>query len=236
MLINLFQAAEYGVNSPVFRAVLIQLLLSLPVFLFSLSFHEAGHAFAANRCGDHTALMLGRLTLNPVKHLDLWGTILLFTVGFGWAKPVPVNPRNFRNYRRDDFFVSIAGILCNLLLMIFGALAFFFLQWFVLAQHIDNQMYNYVFQMLSILITLNLTLAFFNLLPVPPLDGYHLFNDLFLRRPLFAPQVAQRVGQGLLMLLVFSGAIGWLLTRVHSFVLGGIDTMMNAAFHALGLL
>lgn len=82
--------------------------------LFSLILHECAHGYMALRCGDPTAKMMGRLSLNPARHLDPLGTVFMFLLGFGWAKPVPVNPRNFQNYRRDDFLVSIAGIITNL--------------------------------------------------------------------------------------------------------------------------
>ena len=88
------------------------------VVLVAITFHEVAHGYVAYRCGDPTAKMLGRLSLNPLKHLDPIGTITLFLLGFGWAKPVPVNPRNFRNFRRDDFLVSVAGITVNFSLFI----------------------------------------------------------------------------------------------------------------------
>ena len=100
------------------REMLIFLLLSTPGRLMALSLHEFAHAWMANRCGDPTARMLGRLTVNPAKHLDPIGTIMMLLLGFGWAKPVPVNPRNYRNYRWDDLKVSIAGVTMNLIMFI----------------------------------------------------------------------------------------------------------------------
>ena len=103
-------------SSPV-EFVIYLVLLAVAV-LASLTLHELAHGYVAYRCGDPTAKMLGRLTLNPLKHLDPFGAACLVLLGFGWAKPVPVNPRNFQNYRRDDFMVSIAGIAVNLTLFI----------------------------------------------------------------------------------------------------------------------
>lgn len=234
MLIELFQTGmNFGLGSAAFKSVLTQFLLSLPVFLFSLAFHEAGHAYAAHRCGDDTAYMLGRMTLNPIKHIDPFGFLLLMTAGFGWAKPVPVNPRNYRRYRRDDFLVSIAGITGNLILMVFGVVALFLLMWYGLRTGAMGAWYGYAYIMLSNLIAVNITLAFFNLLPIPPLDGYHLFNDLFLKRRLFAPAVAQRVGQILLFALLFSGGVNIYLNFIHTHLGNAIDALYRLAFQAL---
>ena len=101
---------------------LIELMYLIPSILIALTLHELGHAYAAKRCGDPTAEMLGRLSFNPLKHLDPLGTASMFLIGVGWAKPVPVNPRNFRHYRRDDIIVSAAGITVNLCLFILGTL------------------------------------------------------------------------------------------------------------------
>jgi Zn-dependent protease len=103
----------------------VLLMLILPTILISLTIHEFAHGYVAYRCGDDTAKMMGRLTINPLKHLDIVGTLMMFFVGFGWAKPVPINPRNFRKPRRDLFFVSIAGITANLILALIGSIAFF---------------------------------------------------------------------------------------------------------------
>ena len=104
------------------RNTIIALLLSLPGILLALSVHEYGHARAAYRCGDNTAAMMGRMTVNPLRHIDPIGLILLCVAGFGWAKPVPVNPRNFKgNYRKCDLMVSLAGITMNLIMFLLGA-------------------------------------------------------------------------------------------------------------------
>ena len=161
--------------------------LAIPVLLFSMVAHEYAHGYAALREGDNTALMLGRLTLNPIKHIDPWMTILLpallwFGSGgrmmFGGAKPVPVNPRNYRNYKRGDVIVSAAGIVVNLLLsVVFLALSFGI---GVLGKSVGTAggLLGILQWMALIGVWFNLLLAFFNLIPIPPLDGSHLFYHL----------------------------------------------------------
>ena len=100
--------------------MLVIFLLAFPGRILALSAHEFAHAWVANRCGDPTAKMMGRMTVNPLKHLDPLGTVLMLVVGFGWAKPVPVNPRNYRDYRRDDLKVSVAGVTMNLMMFVLG--------------------------------------------------------------------------------------------------------------------
>ena len=147
---------------------IIQILLSLPIVLFSLSFHEASHAYAAYKMGDDTAKNLGRLTLNPLKHLDPVGALAMLLIGIGWAKPVPIMTRNFENPKRGMIISAAAGPLSNLVLSIIGVLIYVPFAWFVgSGSAVTSAMctFFYLFHYL------NLSLAIFNLLPVPPLDG-----------------------------------------------------------------
>ena len=168
--------------------MLLQLLQTSPltfaivavVLLFSLAFHELGHAWVADKMGDKTARNLGRVTLNPIKHLDPIGTLLLLVVGFGWAKPVPIQPGNFRNYRVGMFWVSIAGILVNLAIAVL-ALAILAALGTTLGnlQSIfpgasgggDPLRYG-----LFVAAQINVVLAVFNLLPISPLDGSKILS------------------------------------------------------------
>jgi len=146
------------------------------VIIFCLSVHEYAHAWAAKKLGDNTAWMHGRLTLNPAKHLDLIGTLMIFVVGFGYAKPVPVNPRNFknRNYKKGMALVAAAGPLSNLIM----ALLFYGLSYLTLLIQ-SPDVYFIVATFAHSIVSLNITLALFNLLPIPPLDGSRIL-DLFL--------------------------------------------------------
>lgn len=142
-------------------------LLLAPPILLALTIHECAHALAAFKLGDDTAKNAGRLTLNPLVHLDLIGTIMLFLIQLGWAKPVPVNPHNFRNPRTGMFWVALAGPASNLILA--AVLGIFFRQMDAAAA--EGAFLAYARIMLRYGIFINLILAFFNLIPIPPLDG-----------------------------------------------------------------
>ena len=159
-----------------------QLACMIPIMLFSLTLHEWGHAYAAHKCGDDTARNLGRMTLNPLAHLDPIGTLMMLFSFFGYAKPVPVNPRNFRNYKRGEAIVSLAGVFMNFLLVIaFCALIVLF-NWMSYRFDYSWLNSNVLWIMLQFGLLINLSLMLFNLLPVYPLDGFHVFELLFARR------------------------------------------------------
>jgi len=207
----------------------VDIVFQLIVFLFAISFHESAHAWTANRRGDPTARMLGRISLNPIKHIDPVGTILLPLIAMlthfpaiGWAKPTPVDPRNFRNHVRDDILTSVAGPVSNFLIAS-GALALLaviagtsalgheivrdipraypdFLE--VLAAETKNSSLMPLSLLLYEFMWINIVLGVFNLIPVPPLDGSHVLRH-------FLSGSAQRaydtVGIFGLMALVFFG-------------------------------
>lgn len=164
----------------------MEFVLLLPVLVLSVVVHEYAHAWTANRNGDPTARMVGRLTLNPLVHIDPVGSVLvpvllwLLPGGFifGWAKPVPVNPRKFRNYRKGDIQVSLAGIVANLLLAVASALVIVALVNVARLVPSLEPTLELVEQMAWFGIFINLLLAFFNLIPIPPLDGSHVLYHL----------------------------------------------------------
>lgn len=237
--------------------------------LLSLILHECAHGWVALRCGDPTAKMMGRLTLNPLKHLDPIGTVCMFLLGFGWARPVPVNPRNYRDPRHDDFLVSVAGIALNLTLFILctalcvvgtrvllnGALdvsipnvgvapllpeelavegteyfqlvgdliVYGGLQGYAVSSNMPWLLYGVRF--LFMMQQINLSLAIFNLLPIPPLDGYRLLNNALRGRLRMSVQVYQVIRFAMLALML----TGWL-GRGLSVVTGTLNDAVTGLF------
>jgi|Deesub1362B_J571_1020462.scaffolds.fasta_scaffold03235_4 Zn-dependent protease len=165
---------------------MIEQLLFIPVLIFSIVVHECAHGIAALRAGDPTAKLMGRITLNPLPHIDPIGSILLpglliltnSSFLFGWAKPVPVNPANFRDRRRDEIRVSFAGPFSNLVLsLLFLLLTILIILLYKFLGLPDSSLRLY-YSVLRSGIIINLVLAFFNLIPVPPLDGSHILENL----------------------------------------------------------
>ncbi len=187
----------------------------LPAILIGLTVHEFAHAYAAYRLGDPTARNLGRMTLNPLAHIDIFGFIMLLLVGFGWAKPVPINPRNFKNYRRDDIIVSLAGIFTNFVTAFLFSILYVagVLKWGLAT----NTAFMSIF---GSIITINLALGIFNLIPIPPLDGSHVLESLFVRKSPRFFMFLRQYGQWILLILLITGAVsgvlGYLITRIST--------------------
>ena len=315
MIFNLSSIAEDPLG------FLTSLLLYIPGMLLAISIHESAHGWVAEKCGDPTARYAGRITLNPVKHFDPMGFLCMFLIGFGWAKPVPVNPLLYKNYRKDDIKVSLAGITANLCL---------FLICFIITQALftaavaklpeydvgqegfqryaevyentqdgeeayrvtwpdgtkyvvsygsywdsdalyeaSGGYYRYritgsstpvsaadvviepafgkivgiLYQMLCNCMLINITLAVFNLIPLPPLDGYHVLNDLVLHQDLFARRRTQQITGMILVALIMLGninsdwdIIGKVLNFVRAGITGALSTVTQSIAHSLGIL
>jgi Zn-dependent protease len=179
--------------------------LMIPVLLISLTFHEFSHGYIAYRLGDITAKNAGRLTLNPLKHLDPIGTLMMFLAGIGWAKPVPVDPFYFRDKKKGMMLTSIAGPLSNLLMAFVVA---FPLQivYFTGYERIDAQTgaVFYVFQFLWLLFHVNVNLAIFNLFPIPPLDGSKILSAVLPSEAYFRfMRYEQYIGLAFLLIVMF---------------------------------
>ena len=151
---------------------LMNVIAGLPGLVIAMTVHEFAHAFVADRLGDFTPRMMGRLTLNPAAHIDPFGLLMLFLVRFGWAKPVIVNPNNFKNPRRDDILVSIAGPGANLLT------AFVTLLFMVVLVKTGVHMSTGMSTVFSLILIYNINFAIFNMLPIPPLDGSNVLKQL----------------------------------------------------------
>lgn len=162
---------------PSFTVEIINKLLLLPGLLIGLSAHEFAHAYVAYKLGDDSQRFQGRLTLNPIKHIDPMGFLLLMILGYGWAKPVMINSRRFKNPRRDDTLVSLAGPLANLLLAVIFTI-FSGIAVVVITKVGYNQTAEIIMEMLNRAIMINLVLMVFNLIPIPPLDGHHILGNI----------------------------------------------------------
>ena len=227
----------------------VNIVFQLIVFLFAISFHESAHAWMANRCGDPTARMLGRISLNPIKHIDPVGTVVLPLFAMltgvpvlGWAKPTPVDPRNFRNQVRDDILTAVVGPISNFIVA-GGALVVLLL--IALTSPVGSAIVNIIPDvypnrlevlarmtnsllmptslLLYDLMVINILLAVFNLIPVPPLDGSHVLRH-FLPAPML--RAYNTVGWLGLIALVYFG--GGLLGRLIYPVRGLFDSVLHS--------
>ena len=170
------------------------LVLLIPVLLFALVFHEFAHGWVANKLGDPTAKYAGRLTLNPIAHLDMFGSLMILCVGFGWAKPVPVDSRYLANPRTDMMKIAFAGPAANLLLA------------FITGILIRATGYLGPFTTMMIMFTqINIMLAVFNMIPIPPLDGSQIFSGMMIRSNPDLVMKLQIYGPQILMGLILFG-------------------------------
>ena len=195
---------------------ILEMAIMAVVLLFSVIVHEVAHGYVALRNGDPTARMLGRITLNPIPHIDPVGTILLPAILlmshagilFGWAKPVPVNPLNYRDYRWGEITVSAAGPLSNLALAVFFALL------------LRLGLMNLGFIKLAFFgVSINIFLALFNLIPIPPLDGSHIVAILLPPNLLRLYNYLEPVGFILILLLFYTGVLGILIMPLYRVIL-----------------
>lgn len=210
--------------------------------LIALSVHEAAHAFMADRLGDSTARYAGRLTLNPIAHLDLLGSLLFLTVGFGWGKPVPVDPRNFKNWKRDNALVAFAGPCSNLIL---AAIAFIGLR--IVDTHVQSGSIMdllegsmrtgvtaaFFLQLFTSSLFINLGLMAFNLLPIAPLDGSKVLEAFVPLRFDDAYQNFMRRGPMILLVLLVAERLLnvpfllWWITWISDAVLSVMNTVVR---------
>lgn len=225
------------------REAIISLLLMIPVILISLSTHEAAHGYIAYKMGDPTAYNLGRVTLNPLKHIDPMGSLCMLVFGYGWAKPVPINARYFRKPKYGMAFTAIAGPISNILIGIIGAFLYsvtLFLFSFFAADILTNEMLTNV---LTVLLNffyylgfMNFVLAVFNLIPIPPFDGSRFFSLFLPEKTYFSMMKYERyIMIGILVLMIACSRLfnfspfGWVADKLFNLI-------KNSTFKLLSLL
>ncbi len=225
----------------------IQILASLLAVMFIITLHEFAHAFVAYKCGDPTAKFSGRMTLNPVKHFDPIGVVIFALAGFGWAKPVPVNPRNFKNYKWGSFWTSAAGIIVNYLtaFLFFPLLALVYI--YVLPKVEGTYAEIFLLRFFLTMVVSSLSFCVFNLLPLFPLDGFRIVDSLNRRRGKvyqFLYKNGQFILLGLILLHILSGylpilayfdVLGYVMTFVVRYFLMPITAFWEWIFELCGV-
>lgn len=194
----------------------IILIYLVPVILISITFHEVSHAYCSYRLGDPTAKSMGRLTLNPLKHLDILGTIMILVSGFGWAKPVPINPTYYKDRKKGTMLVGLAGPLSNIMLAFLFSLPMAYIGGKYGNARIDsifsvNAFYMYnsfkpmqmLFNLSRFFYIININLAVFNILPIPPLDGSKVLSGVLPSRQYFKIMQYENIIGIIFLLLVF---------------------------------
>lgn len=218
-----------------FSQILINLLISIPAAVIAITFHELSHGIMAYWLGDPTAKYMGRLTANPAAHFDLLGTLCMILVGFGWAKPVPFDPRYFKRKKLDTALVALAGPLMNLLIAFLAFIIWFSGMLFAGSSQPEGAVGTIVsiaLQMVQMIYIFNLSLMLFNLVPIPPLDGSKvLFSFLPARAFNFILQY-ERYGGIILLIVLFLGLLDWPLNWLLNLINTGF---FNLAYAVIGL-
>ena len=217
----------------IFGYDITELLLCIPATLIALTVHEYSHGYVAYRLGDPTARSLGRLSLNPLKHLDPIGSILMIICGFGWAKPVPINPRYFKNPRNGMAITAAAGPISNLLLAFLAAILFrlsgnaMFYAFSAGAPAFLQTFLGLLVSFFGVFHILNLSLCVFNMIPLPPLDGSRIFYVFLPPRLYFRIMKYERTIQIILLIALWLGAFTNVISTFVGWLSGGMLWLVN---------
>ena len=193
---------------------LMNLIAGLPGIVIAMVIHEFSHARVAYALGDYTPRLQGRLTLNPAAHVDPIGLLMLFIVHFGWAKPVQINPMNFKNPRRDDILVSLAGPASNLIV------AFVALIVLVLLAKTDFPLSEGLLVVFNLIIVYNINFAIFNMLPIPPLDGSHILKNLLPYELARGYEQLERYSFIFLLIIIATPILSYVFVPLQRFIFG----------------
>ncbi|MDO4487032.1 MAG: site-2 protease family protein [Bacillota bacterium] len=199
---------------------LMNILMLLPAIIIGLSFHEYAHAVVAFKMGDPTPKMQGRVTINPMAHIDWLGFAALIFCGFGWGVPVEINPANFRNRRKGELMVSLAGVSMNLLIAIVFAIVAKILVMVLGYSFLSGSLGSILWTMIMYIIQINLVLMIFNLIPCPPLDGFSVISEIFNIKHTGFYWTLYRYGDWILIGLIIFGITGMIISPCVNFIFG----------------
>ena len=199
---------------------------SLIVIFLTLPVHEFAHAFAASKCGDNTAKFTGRLTVNPFAHIDWFGAACILCFGFGWAKPVPINSRNLRRGKLDVAITAFAGPLSNLILGFISTI----LMYAFLLLSVKVAFADYLFLLFMYVAIININLAVFNLIPIPPLDGSKILAAILPNSVYYKLMLYERYLSIILFALLFSDAFSSVIGRASDFIFGKFFYVVDLIF------
>ncbi len=206
---------------------IIQLLIQVPILLVTLTIHEFCHGYSAYLLGDDTAKRAGRLTLNPIPHIDPIGLIMLFVVHIGWAKPVPINPYNFKNYKRDTAITAAAGPVANFIMAILLSVVFNLIRKMFPGVMYSQSMLVMIFiSMLYYAIFINLALGLFNLIPIPPMDGSKILGG-FLSDEAYYKYTAQEQRGAQLLMIIFAISFIFKLNLIGLLIMPPLNFLMK---------
>lgn len=231
MLYSVIQSISRGTPIQMLD-VIMQILAVLVIIFLVLPLHEYAHAWMAQKLGDNTAAYQGRLTINPLASIDPIGSLAILLFGFGWARPVEVNPRNFRNPKRDMAITAVAGPVSNIIAAFFGALLFNLVV--IFAVYLPQPLLMGLATFFQYYIAINVMLAVFNLIPLPPLDGSRIIGAFLSDRALYRYYQNQRFIMMALILLLFLGVLDIPLNFMRFWVQSGVEWLAALPFQLAG--